>query len=472
MSSSGRYSVDMPSNIQEMEYEALSWNVSWSGEGRGVSLRLIHSCLVAISVLMSIAMIYSTVRLSSSFLRVTNATEEHLELEEAALELVEASDYLTECAQRFSATGDRRFLDGYFEEALESRRREEAIERMGVNPMADDALRRLQDVLGESISLMDLEYYSMRLVVEAQGISGYPEQVRDVELSDEDAALAPSDKMAKAAETLLGDEYYEQKDRIREGMQASLDELEKLTRSIDSAELAELHRELNIVRGITVLLILTILFMVWLTSYLGINPVLRAVDRIKADSPIPEIGANEFRYLVQAYNKMYAVYRNSIERLNFKASHDELTGAYNRTGYDLLLSSIDLESTYMMLVDVDDFKSINDTYGHEVGDKALKRLVQVLKGSFRADDLVCRVGGDEFVVLMVHAAAMQKSRIAAKIEHINEQLKNPTDDLPPFSVSVGVVYGKDAEDAKGLYEKTDAAMYESKRRGKHTYTFS
>ena len=199
--------------------------------------------------------------------------------------------------------------------------------------------------------------------------------------------------------------------------------------------------DMNFGRGVILLQILVIFFVVWLTSHLGINPILRAVDRIKEDCPIPEVGANEFRYLAQAYNKMYSVYKSSIEHLNFKASHDELTGAYNRAGYELLLSGVDLKSTYMILFDVDHFKSVNDTCGHETGDKVLRKLVSVLKRNFRSDDYVCRIGGDEFVVFMGHASEMQQHLIKAKIENINEELGNPEDGLPPFSVSVGIAHG-------------------------------
>ena len=161
----------------------------------------------------------------------------------------------------------------------------------------------------------------------------------------------------------------------------------------------------------------------------------------------------------------------SIEHLNYKASHDELTGAYNRAGYDLLLAGIDLDSTYMMLLDIDNFKSINDTYGHETGDKVLVNLVNVLNSIFRDDDCICRIGGDEFVVFMVHSSGMPHKLIASKVEQINEELEKSGDGIPPISVSVGIVNGKDVTDIEKLFEKTDAAMYESKKKGKHTYTF-
>lgn len=115
----------------------------------GISLRLIHTCLVVVSVIMSIVMIISTVRLSTSFQRVTDATEEHLELKQATDELMDASDYLTERAQRFTVDGERRFMDEYFAEAFKSKRREEAIDRMRADPAAASALAQLQEALAQ-----------------------------------------------------------------------------------------------------------------------------------------------------------------------------------------------------------------------------------------------------------------------------------------------------------------------------------
>ena len=125
----------------------------------------------------------------------------------------------------------------------------------------------------------------------------------------------------------------------------------------------------------------------------------------------------------------------------------------------------------MMLFDVDNFKNINDTYGHEVGDKVLVKLVSVLKNIFRDDDCVCRIGGDEFVVFMVHSSGMQRRLIESKINQINSQLENTDDGLPPITISVGIVNGKDTPDKEKLFEKSDEAMYKSKKHGKHTYTF-
>lgn len=178
---------------------------------------------------------------------------------------------------------------------------------------------------------------------------------------------------------MLDDEYYEQKNWIRREVKNSLQAVEELIQTEETKALDGFQSELNLGRAGIILQILAIFFVVWLTASQGINPILHAVDQIKANSPIRETGANEFRYLANAYNNLYAIYRKSIANLNFKASHDELTGAYNRAGYDLLVSSLDMKSTYLMFFDLDNFKVINDTYGHEIGDKVLQKLVQVLK---------------------------------------------------------------------------------------------
>jgi len=440
-------------------------------KNEGISLKSIHICLILVVVFMSGIVLSATYRLTTSYLRLNEAANQHYIMEKAAHELMDASDYLTESVQRFTVDGNRKFLDNYFTEAFDTNRREEALSKMDVDERTGTALKKLQDAMDHSIELMNQEYYAMRLVIEAKGYTDYPPLLEKITLSSEDNSLSSEDKIRRATELVLGDKYYDQKDRIRKNMQDSLAEVDKLMDQTEEAGLVSLIKQVRLVYVVMAIQFISIIIMLRLTSKLGIHPVLQAVDRIKADDPIPETGASEFRYLAQAYNKMYNKYRNSLERLNFKASHDELTKAYNRAGYDILLSSMDLSTTYIMMIDVDNFKGINDTYGHEVGDKVLIKVVNVLKAVFRDDDHICRIGGDEFVVFMVHSSGMQRKLIEAKMEQINEELDNSDDGLPPISISVGIVNGKDVTDTENIFEKTDKAMYESKRKGKHTYTF-
>ncbi len=438
----------------------------------GVSLRTIQICLITGAVLFSALMLFFTFFLSSNFKTLTERSEHHVELRKAALELMDASDYLTENVQRFTVVGDTRFLNAYFDEALNMQRRENAVAKLSQDKDCKKALEKLQQALDNSVKLMDREYYAMRLVVEARGYTEYPDVLNKVTLKDYDAALSPQQKMYRATQMVLDNDYYMQKNMIRNDMKASLNELEKLANSFDTSAMQTLQRELTIVRVIIVIQAVGVIFLVWLTSHLGIHPILDAVEHIKNNKRIHESGTSEFRYLVRAYNRMYDVYKKSMERLNFKASHDELTGVYNRAGYDSILDSIDLTNAYMILIDIDDFKSVNDTYGHDVGDKVLIKTANALKNNFRTDDYICRIGGDEFVVFMVHAAKEEQASIAAKAQAINAALADTADGLPAASISVGIVHGSESDDAETLFEKADDAMYRAKHSGKNTYSFS
>lgn len=439
---------------------------------KGISLRTTYILIVIVATIISGLLFYSTFRLSVGFRILTESTEEQIEKRKAARELMDASDFMTESVQCFVVRGEVRFLDEYFVEVFRNNRREEAIGIMSVGEGDNAALQALLTAMDHSNRLMETEYYAMRLVIEADGIRNYPDALASVQLTDEDLALSPEGKRARAVSLVFSDDYYDQKEIIRENMRASLDELEKKAYDTDEAEMDEFSKEVVLVRVAIAIQIAGVVFLVWFTSRMGIHPVLNAVERIKADNPIPDAGAREFRYLARAYNRMYEVYKKSLARLNYKASHDELTGAYNRAGYDLLLEGLDLKTTYMMLFDVDNFKSINDTYGHEVGDKVLVKLVKVLKNNFRSDDCICRIGGDEFVVLMVHTEDNKRKLVSEKLTKINRELEEADDGLPTASISVGIAHGREASDAVTLFEKTDAAMYRSKKIGKHTFTFS
>lgn len=438
---------------------------------KGISHRRLHLWMTLIIFIFSGTIIFFTFRLTRTFSRVTAAYDQYTELKSAAQELMNASDYLTEQVQRFTLNGDIIFLDNYFTEAFESKRREEAISKMAMNDDTKEALIDLQKAMDSSVKLMDQEYYAMRLVIEAKGYTEYPDVLKDIKLSEEDATLSAEDKIRRANELVLGDSYYDQKDEIRKNMQASLESIDRLSENTESAELDKLNLGIRITRVAILAQAVLIFVIMGLTSILAINPVLKAIEQIKSDEPISEKGSRELRYLANAYNKIYQKNKSSLERLNFKASHDELTGAFNRAGYDYILSKIDMENTYMMLFDLDNFKSINDTYGHETGDKILIKVVKTLKKVFRSEDCICRIGGDEFVVFFAHTGEIERKLIESKINQINAELEKTDDGLPAISICAGIVSGKSAQNTTEFFERTDKAMYESKMRGKHTFTF-
>ncbi len=165
--------------------------------------------------------------------------------------------------------------------------------------------------------------------------------------------------------------------------------------------------------------------------------------------------------------------QRTLQQEIYNATHDSLTGVYNRAGYNLLLTDLDLSTTFMLLVDGDDFKSVNDTYGHETGDRILRKIADQVQANFRPGDYVYRVGGDEFVVLVVHAGPDKAPLLGPRIDRINQALSHPEDGLPPITVSVGIAHGADTLSAAGLFDRADKALYAVKGRGKggyHLYT--
>ena len=163
--------------------------------------------------------------------------------------------------------------------------------------------------------------------------------------------------------------------------------------------------------------------------------------------------------------------QRALENEMYKATHDSLTRVYNRAGYDLLLAGVPMHSTFMLLIDADNFKEVNDTYGHEIGDRVLQKITESIRCVFRAEDYICRIGGDEFVVFMVNTIESQQKLIGHKVHSINRKLSDTSDGLPVISVSVGVAFGGDAADQKEWFDHADKALYETKRGGRNGCTF-
>lgn len=161
------------------------------------------------------------------------------------------------------------------------------------------------------------------------------------------------------------------------------------------------------------------------------------------------------------------------------AAHDHLTGLPNRRMFQELVSSHLLTAkrsrqTFALLyLDLDQFKHINDSLGHHVGDELLQHVAQRLRETLRASDVVARLGGDEFAIFIT---ALNQSDDAIKIaEKILDQLRTPFRDLEGHDLqvnsSIGIaLYPKDGEEVAQLCKHADAAMYQSKRRGRGRYT--
>ena len=281
----------------------------------GISLRVTHLATVICAVIICLLLIFSTFQSSSVFSKLSKATGNYIVRQKAAHDLMEASDYLTEMVQRFTLEGDTQYLDNYFEEAFVSKRREASITSMSENDAEEAMLQQLQAAMDESMSLMYREYYAMKLVIDAKEIRDTHEQIRAIELKEEDTFLSVDEKMELAQEMVMGSEYYQRKEVIRTNLKASLQTMDKLMSDARQAASAELHQELMNVRIAIIVLTLVILFLVWLMAHEGTMPLITAQRCAEKGEPIPVNGAREFRYMARHYNKMHEkLYGNKEEQ--------------------------------------------------------------------------------------------------------------------------------------------------------------
>ena len=433
---------------------------------KGIPLRSVHILMVVLTAVVAFFMLLETSRFSAAFEDVTGATDDYIELQKDANELMSASDYLTQEVQNFTVTGEEIHMIHYFEESTEAKHRENSLNKMKEIMGENDAYEYMNKAMSESVGLMQSEYYAMKLVVQAKEIEHIPDEVKNIELKSEHAAMSSDEKM-KTAQMLVHDTtYYQAKDRIRTNMQRCLNELEKQTHAAQNKADEKLENRLNNIRVVIFVQLGAIILILSMTTLLIIMPMMRGVHNIKKDEMMPVEGAYEFRYLAITYNKMYDAFKKSIASLNYDASHDKLTGLYNRAGYDILSKSIDLKTTAVMLIDADKFKEINDTYGHAVGDKILQKVAATLKKTFRSEDYICRIGGDEFIVFMKHVSEELQDLIILKSKQINEALTDTSDGLPPVSMSIGVAFGTNEQSTQTMIKHADEALYNVKKRGR------
>jgi len=158
-------------------------------------------------------------------------------------------------------------------------------------------------------------------------------------------------------------------------------------------------------------------------------------------------------------------------RLELQAQTDSLTGLYNHRHFhehvraELTRASRNRDSMALVMLDIDDFKKINDIYGHGVGDQVLRELADQLKAAVRASDLVCRLGGEEFGVVMGSCATEEALGLARRLTERLKALEFGA--AGGITVSVGVTEGpRDASNPRELIACAEAAMMTAKARGK------
>lgn len=195
----------------------------------------------------------------------------------------------------------------------------------------------------------------------------------------------------------------------------------------------------------------------------------REVIRMGAQEYLPKKELDPEHLLRSIYN---AIERHSLrENLRSQIFTDELTNVYNRRGFMTFLkqqvsfAQRSRQGFYLLVIDVDFLKKINDSYGHPVGDQALIDVAQSLHHAFRSYDIIGRIGGDEFAVIAINAAAASREQLIKNIQTSIQKLNEAR--LQPYhlSVSIGGVYynGKEEVTVMDLLSLSDLDLYIAKK---------
>ena len=178
-----------------------------------------------------------------------------------------------------------------------------------------------------------------------------------------------------------------------------------------------------------------------------------------------------FRRLAERLKKTQSKLRTVNRELQHKANYDSMTGLPNREKFfdHLDKARTEQDTSVLMIIDVDHFKTINDTYGHLIGDQALILMAKVLRRILRKNDLVGRIGGEEFGIFLPDTCDAEGQIIGEMIRHEIEAMPfEPHKGMRhAMTVSIGLTSASPHHDRASLLTSADTALFEAKRRGRN-----
>ena len=439
----------------------------------GIRIRTLNYVMICVSVLLYLLLICITLQASLQYDTMLSATDAYIHCQKYVSLAEKSFDYLTGQARLYTMTLDPQHISDYFARVSAGEHRINALERLQEYPAGDDISTLLQTAMDQAVELTAWEAYAMRLAADSQGydISSFPE-LSSLELLPEDQGADSSRLLERARELVFGADYQATKNQAENNITAFLNNVmeqiqQKQQDSISALKSALVRQQvlIGILLAGTILLFVSILRLIVL-------PMQVFIRNIRDGKQLESAGAYEFRYMALTYNQIYEATAANILMLRNRAEHDPLTGIANRGSFDQCRQLLKGKGTplALMIIDVNQFKQVNDRYGHETGDQVLKKVATLLEYSFRDSDLPARIGGDEFAVVVMDITAEMKFVIEEKVNSINHALLHPTDGLPRVSLSVGIAFSENGF-PEDLYRNADKALYQIKGNEKRSYCF-
>lgn len=433
---------------------------------RGIKISFVNLFFTVLTGIVFCFILLISNNVKNRFNDVNDSMSKFIICQQSSEKIKESANYLTEQARLFVVTGSREHLDSYLKEYLETRSQQKAFRELEkVCSKSDLALQRLRIALEQGNGLIEMELYAMRLVCEAMQEKDLPTAISKIAIGDLDKSSSPQEMKETAINNLFGDGYMIYKLRLNSNCQLTVAAIEQQIKKDLNMNADQLGSNIRRLRVLFFVLLIVNVFIFIGFGFLVILPLGKFRTSIENDEKLDVIGSLEFKSLAESYNEIYEIKAQNEKSLLKKAEYDGLTGILNRRAFDQICETCAQkeQKIALLLIDMDNFKNVNDTYGHLGGDNALKSLAAALSETFRDTDYVARVGGDEFAAILPNCDASAANAIKKKIERINKRLSQLAEHF--VSVSVGVAFS-DNGFSKELYDKADKALYMVKERGK------
>lgn len=436
---------------------------------KGIRIRTVNYTMIFISAVLYILLIAATVRASGEYSAMIASSNDYIACQKHAAQIADGSNYLTEQIRLYVMTMKPEYMEAYFTEANVTRRRENALEELKKYQVSEKAFDYLETALSQSNKLMEREIYAIKLIAASQDadMKDFPQEVQEVTLSLEDQSLTPAEMAEKARNMIFDTGYQDAKALINNNISYFVNDTIDFTHEKQENSFETLKKTMSRQKIFISILFILNLITFTMVIVLIVKPLQIYINCIKEEKRLDITGSYEFKYLALTYNDIYEVKASNEALLRHRAEHDPLTGLINRGAFDKIKQFFKINPCplALLIIDVDKFKLINDNFGHETGDHILKKVATAIKESFRAKDYPARIGGDEFAVIVTEVTEEMQSTILNKAKALNEVLKNPSDGLPPVSLSIGGAFSQNGF-SDDLYAKADRALYVVKEAGR------
>ena len=427
----------------------------------GINLSITNILIMIIGIILAVGMIYTTHSTNVTYHSMMRDTDFYVLSQQTAGQMKDLIGSSLEAARSFLNSGNpgqTHAVSGQLQSVNSALDQFQLVDKPIRDVYLEDSIHAFRE-------LSDIIRYALRLHADTLDVplNAYPEWIQSARISEADAAKSPEGKQETARASLFSSSVTTLLSRINVGVDDSHRFVSDALDQRNGANAEKMSRLLLSQKIMIYLFLFCAAFALLLNMFLIIRPIQKSISRLDSRKELLVRGSYEMRHLARVYNDVLQDNEAKNEALSYSASHDALTGLYNRAAYDKHYRQHAGGQTGVVILDVDHFKIFNDEYGHDVGDKVLKRVATSMRKHFRASDHISRIGGDEFCVIMQNVSNADLDTLKSKISMMNQDLGTMEADVPPVSVCAGIALWDRNDPGPDLFKDADTALLRCKK---------